>query len=309
VLTLTAQWQNEENEKVFSDDFYSLGGDLSGKIRNIEEVKAEEKIQTETKKIMNLKFLGTAMCLLFCAQLNAQNLDVKTLDGSIKVSSRNVTTTQVFDENKSLIGEVKDEGDLSKLSDQVVKILSVETEAKSVIVYADDVDRNPVELPKAGENRWLIPNAQKLWIEVRVVDFEKNIFDSKRIVVDSTEPAVDPDVPDNKPPIDLPGLRVMMVVESAELPNLPRQQIEILFSEKVRMYLNQRCELGKDGVPEWRVMDPDTIFPEECDLVWCKALKRDRDSVPWVVISNGKTGYEGPLPNTSDEFIELVKKY
>jgi hypothetical protein len=256
---------------------------------------------------MKLKLLGTVMCLLFCAQLNAQTFDVKTLDGSIKVSSQMVTKTKIFDENKSLIGEVQDEGKSSEISDQVVKILSVQTEAANVSVYADDIERNPVELPSAGKNRWLIPNAQKLWIEVRVVDFEKNIFDSKRIVVDKVET---PDVePENKPPIDLPGLRVMMVVESSKLPTYNRQQVDVLFSEKTAMYLNRRCVLGTDGVPEWRVMDPDTEFPENCDLVWCKTLKRPMESLPWIIISNGKTGYEGPLPKTTDELIKLVDKY
>jgi hypothetical protein len=56
-------------------------------------------------------------------------------------------------------------------------------------------------------------------------------------------------------------------------------------------------------------MDPDTEFPENCDLVWCKALKRPMESLPWIIISNGKTGYEGPLPKTTDELIELVDKY
>ena len=116
---------------------------------------------------MNLKFLGTAMCLLFCAQLNAQTFDVKTLDGSIKMSSQMVTKTQIFDEKENLIGEVKDEGESNKISDQTVKILCVDTDAANVSVYADDIERNPVELPSAGKNRWLIPNAQKLWIEVR----------------------------------------------------------------------------------------------------------------------------------------------
>lgn len=262
---------------------------------------------------MKLKLLGTLLCLLFCAQLNAQKFDVTTSNGSISVSNQNVIKTQIFDENKSLIGEVKEESGSVKTSEQVVKILSVDTDASKVSVYADDVNRTPVVLPSAGKNRWLIPNAQKLWIEVKIIDFEKSIFDSKRIVVDK------PDLPDEDPvgpsvaPIDLPGLRVLMVVESEMIPSYPKTQMDALFSEKLRLYLNEKCVKNKgevpDLAPEWRIMDVDTKFEDTCDLAWCKALKRPMESLPWIIISNGQTGYEGPLPQTLDQIIKLVEKY
>ncbi len=43
--------------------------------------------------------------------------------------------------------------------------------------------------------------------------------------------------------------------------------------------------------------------------LWQDALKRKRGALPWLVISNGKSGFEGPLPATVDETLTLLKKY
>ena len=100
-----------------------------------------------------------------------------------------------------------------------------------------------------------------------------------------------------------------MVVESEDIATMPPQQREILFNLKTRVYLNRRCVLASDGTPSWRVLDQDTEFPDVCDSVWCKALARERSEVPWLIVSNGKTGIEMPLPKTMNEFIEVVEKF
>jgi len=118
---------------------------------------------------------------------------------------------------------------------------------------------------------------------------------------------VDPK-PDGTAPIPLPGLRVMVVYDSAKLAEMPQAQQEIIFSTEVRNFLNEKCTTDSEGGKEWR------IYPKITDAsgaaqVWQDALKRPRQSVPWVVISNGKTGFEGPLPSSPATMIELVKKY
>ncbi len=42
---------------------------------------------------------------------------------------------------------------------------------------------------------------------------------------------------------------------------------------------------------------------------WQAAMKRPRGSLPWIVVSNGTTGYEGPLPANLDATTALVLKY
>lgn len=118
---------------------------------------------------------------------------------------------------------------------------------------------------------------------------------------------VDPPKPDA--PIPAAGLRVLIVYESADLSKYTPQTNGILFGKAVRDYLQANCVVGPDGkTKEFRIWDKDLDGYGDSKL-WGDAMKRPRSSVPWVIISNGKTGYEGPLPENADKFLELVKKY
>lgn len=119
-------------------------------------------------------------------------------------------------------------------------------------------------------------------------------------------PKPDP-LPDDTAPIKEPGLRVLIVYESKDLPKMPASQQAVLFDKDVREFLGQSC-VKAANVPEWRIVDQNVqVYGEQ--QVWKDALARPRKSLPWVLISNGKSGYEGELPKTKAEFIELVRRY
>jgi hypothetical protein len=115
-----------------------------------------------------------------------------------------------------------------------------------------------------------------------------------------------PTPPQPPAPIPGPGLKVAVVYESGE--NLTPEQNSILYGEKVSAYLNQVAAPGPGGRKFWRILEQNRVYPPELQ-VWNDVLKRPRTSLPWIVISNSATGYEGPLPPTEDQTIELVKKY
>jgi hypothetical protein len=109
-------------------------------------------------------------------------------------------------------------------------------------------------------------------------------------------------------PIPLPGLRVMIVYDSTKLSSMPKEQQTVLFDTGLRGLMNEICVAGEDGTKEWR------IYPQVSDVthsaaIWQEAFKRPRTSVPWILISNGKTGFEGPLPGNVKDTTDLVKKY
>jgi len=110
-----------------------------------------------------------------------------------------------------------------------------------------------------------------------------------------------PPVPPAPPaPIPVPGLHVLIVEEVQDRPKLPKEQVAIFTSTEVRTWL--------DANAKWRIYDDDSPMQHD-EKVWQDAMKLPRQSLPWLIVSNGKTGYMGPLPKSSKEFLDLVQKY
>lgn len=130
-------------------------------------------------------------------------------------------------------------------------------------------------------------------------------------------PTPHPPTPPKPAPIAEPGLRVLIIYESGPKGDekLTKEQEAILYGETVWNYLASKCVKEPSGNPATRIYDKDA---SPTDLpVWQTALKRPRlkadgtpdPTIPWVIISNGTTGYEGPLPKTVEEFKALVDRY
>lgn len=120
-------------------------------------------------------------------------------------------------------------------------------------------------------------------------------------------PPKPPEPPPSPAPIPAPGFRVLMVYETAELSKLPPAQLAVMTAADVRAYLNAKCVKGPDGkTPEWRLWDKDVVTAAEAKL-WQDAMARPRKSLPWLIVSDGTRGYEGPLPGTYAEMMKLLK--
>jgi hypothetical protein len=121
-------------------------------------------------------------------------------------------------------------------------------------------------------------------------------------------PTPTPVPPPSPAPIPTEGLRVLIVYDSGNT-TLPAAQQQILYGKTFRDHLNSKCVMGTDGkTHEWRLWDKDTDTTNEPKL-WQDVMKRQHPQLPWLVISNGKTGYEGPLPSTVDAATTLIAKY
>jgi hypothetical protein len=117
--------------------------------------------------------------------------------------------------------------------------------------------------------------------------------------------------PPGPAPIPASGLRVLMIYDQKHLTDLPAGQQSILRGADMRTYLNAKAAPGTDGkTKEWRMWpadaDPGTDAGEK---LFGDAMKRERKSLPWIVISNGKAGFEGPLPASVDATKQLIDKY
>lgn len=122
------------------------------------------------------------------------------------------------------------------------------------------------------------------------------------------DPTPDPDpptpTPDGEAPIPEPGFRVLMIYESAKLQDLPGY----VYDQDLRNYLTTHCVRGPNNVAEWRMVDPQVVTAPD-SAIWAKALARKREALPWVLISDGKHGYEGPLPKDKAAMMDLLRKY
>ena len=198
---------------------------------------------------------------------------------------------------------------------ETVGLIRVQTEAENVSIEVEDIKRDPVPFEKINDEYYRISQSGKFWIEVTAIDFTKNLYGKENrvlVVGQSPTPPPTPPIPPEPPtppptpptpdaPIAAEGMHILVVYESAptEAEQMTPAQANMLNATSTRSYLSS---IASDN---WRILDKDTSYTD-ADNVWGKALKRPRASIPWIIISNGKTGYEGPLPKTFDDLKALI---
>lgn len=144
--------------------------------------------------------------------------------------------------------------------------------------------------------------------------------DRVKVIVGAVKPD-DPPGPnpdDPKPPMPGPGFRVLIVRETADLATLTPKQVAIFTAKDVRDYLNTKTVL-EGNQRAYRIWDKDTDISRENDnwkIAMNGVLNGDTarniskaTSLPWCLITNGKDGYEGPLPKDVDEMMAYLRKY
>lgn len=115
--------------------------------------------------------------------------------------------------------------------------------------------------------------------------------------------------PPGPAPIPATGLRVLFVFETKDLTKYSPQQKSILYGDTVRSYLQKKCAMGPDGsTVEARYFDQNQNVAHE-SKIWQDAMKRPRGQIPWILISTGSEGFEGPLPATVEETMTLLRRY
>lgn len=122
-----------------------------------------------------------------------------------------------------------------------------------------------------------------------------------------------PNPPNPPPPSPAPiqgdGFQVLMVFDEVNKAKLPPKQLGVIYGAEVRKYLEDKCVTEPDGKTKaYRIWDINEQVAGDLPK-WAEAMKRPRASVPWLIISNGKGGYEGPMPESPEKTLELLKKF
>ena len=122
-------------------------------------------------------------------------------------------------------------------------------------------------------------------------------------------PPAPPTPPAPPAPIPAKGLHVLIVVDNANISKLPSAQVTALTAQSVRQYLNATCAKGVNGEPEFRILDKNLDMSAESQL-WQDAYKLAAGkTLPFIVVSNGTTGFQGALPADTDSLLKLLQQY
>lgn len=108
-------------------------------------------------------------------------------------------------------------------------------------------------------------------------------------------------------PIAEAGFRVLIVYEDGDLHKMPSKQVQAMKSGAVLDYLEARCVV-EGSRKAYRIWDQN-ISTANVGKIWQDAMALPRASLPWVIVSNGRTGFAGPLPADESSLLALLSKY
>jgi len=106
------------------------------------------------------------------------------------------------------------------------------------------------------------------------------------------------------PPIITTGLHVLIVEEVGDRITMPVDQLCVLLGRApntFRGYCEIKCPESPEGLPI-AVIDQH-LTPRGNDPFFAQAFERARDSLPWIVVANETTFWEGPLWATNAEAV------
>ena len=135
------------------------------------------------------------------AQVQVQISDVKIVTETVIVSTETVRTVT---DTGQVIGDpviTEERGDPVIDAGAPAKLMEIKTDAVNVQLRVTDISRLPVEFEIIGDNQFLLNTPGKQWVDLTVVDFDKNIFflNTYVVEVEGATPGPDPPGPAQQP--------------------------------------------------------------------------------------------------------------
>ena len=217
-------------------------------------------------------------------------------------------------------GAVNITGETKVKRDTLVKLQATGDIAKAAFIW--DFDKEDLVSSDVSSGRVVFtapPGVYKVKLRVITIKDGIPVIEEARTVVTIGEetpvppgPGPGPKPPDPKPedlPIAGDGFKVMVIYETKTPEELTPGQSKAIFGRETRDYLKAKCAKNTsypDGA--FAFWDPNTVA-DASQKVWADVMKRPRTKLPWLVISNGKKGFEGPLPENYEEIMNLLKSF
>lgn len=119
------------------------------------------------------------------------------------------------------------------------------------------------------------------------------------------EPPTPPTPPAPPAPIPLAGFRVLIVYDGD---NYTAGQDGIITGKAVRDYLQAKCVVGADGkTKDFAIIRSDANTTNAPKWI-ADTVQRHPGQKSYMVVSDGKTGYDGPLPDNADAALAIMRK-
>jgi hypothetical protein len=111
-------------------------------------------------------------------------------------------------------------------------------------------------------------------------------------------PVIDSGVP------EAPALSVLIIEDVDNRSQLSREQLELITGTRLKDWLQQQAP------NRWRCWDQEQMTKVDWEDSWfLDALDLPRETLPWIIIANGKQGYSGPLPDNFEKTVSLIGGY
>ena len=194
-------------------------------------------------------------CVLFSTSLFAQ-LTVES-QSAIQLSGLETAETigtAVFVTSDAAVGK------------EPVILITADSEAANIAFEVSDLNRTPVEFEQLTPRIIVVRSPGKSWVDVTAIDFAKNIYARKLVVIelgDKPDPP-DPDKPDPKPPLPPDGpfdaLAVKVAVIAAQMATSERDTLTALLrdtADKMRRFEFKTLDQARDYVEaSWTKTEP-----------------------------------------------------
>jgi len=216
-------------------------------------------------RFLSLVFLPLVISAasLCSAQVSESNASI---GAGVRYRLAGVTDVQKFGD--LLIVDKAKESSVEFKAVGIVKAITKDPSTK-VKIRASNGNREPVEVRKLSDGYWIIEATGKVWVEVTVFDFKKDLFEDESFVLDiggGDSPGPGPNPPGPVPPND--DVPNKYALGAAAYKNAPREAAAV--REYARIYREAADFLyGKPTAKKICVStDPDYADPAKSVLAW-----------------------------------------
>lgn len=253
------------------------------------------------------RFTSVAVVFFLFCQIGAAQISVETKNVKTVIKTTQTIVTQVVgDDGQPILPPTTSTG-ATRVADGKSAVLMQLNTTRPIPELLIKPRCRTAKVMQVEPGLFLVTEPGKHEIEFNAIGQDPLSWDDTTITVEVGGQPDSDDDSDEEPEVGA-NFRLLIVEETALRTSLPTSQLAIFSSPLVRQYLNEKC-VRVQGQPDWRIWDRDTDV-SGCNTELCEMLKKERGAeLPWLILSNDKSSFSGPLPADVEKFLGLVRKY